>query len=102
MLFIGGLVAQLPLWIARRVWGWRLIDANNPPAATENTSQFRLKDMLLVMVLLSVTMALGQAVLPRDSGPHWGRRGPEEYIGLAAIAAMNFLVALPWAWALHP
>lgn len=107
MIFAGTLLLQFPLWLARRLNGRRLIDDNRSPSAPENTAQFRLKDIMLLMVLLSVALALGRLVLPRQPHELADRAASRSLMAMMVLSSLipvvmlafiNGLVALPWAW----
>jgi hypothetical protein len=98
-LLAGIAVAQVPLWIARRVLGWQLVNCGAPvEAPARGRLQFSLQQMLLATMLLSMALAPLRTVLPPGSlspAPYLRR----EMIALfTAVAICNLLVTIPCIW----
>ncbi|MEQ8788240.1 MAG: hypothetical protein RIC55_18170 [Pirellulaceae bacterium] len=100
LLVSGCLVAQIPLWIASRVAGVRLL----PPSvgvggAGPAEGQFRLWHLLLAMVLLSLAIAPLKAVLPPGDSL-WPDNLPiaRAALILSALAVCNLLITVPCIW----
>ncbi len=100
ILLFGVLVAIVPLWIAGRVFGWRLISwigQESQEVDTAGSKQFHLWHLLLGMFLLSLVMAPARLVLPE--GENFTLRLDDElYVLLAGVALYNLVVTVPCIW----
>lgn len=99
---VGVVVAQIPLWIASRAFGFRLVQ--EPPhlqhlhETKARGNQFHLRDLLLGMMLLSMALAPLRAVLPGDSLNGVFNVAPGWFAVLGGLAACNLLITLPCLW----
>jgi hypothetical protein len=94
----GVVVAQIPLWIAGKSLGWRLVDPKVAPIGpTSGPLQFSLWHMLLGMVF--VALALGTAKLVLPSGDiHGLAPEPELVVILIAMVVTNLVMTVPCIW----
>lgn len=90
---VGGvLLTQVPLWQVRLVVGVRYY----PPQASNTVAdrQFRLKDLLLAMGVLSVLLGTARWVMPAE--PWWQDLWSLSFLVLLAqVLGLNLLIALP-------
>jgi hypothetical protein len=95
-ILFGILVIQVPLWVARCGFGWRLVAGEDEPSNL-NERQFHLSHLLAGMLLLSVALGLGRVVLPAGKleNLHVHR---ELWILLPIVAICNLLVTSPCIW----
>jgi hypothetical protein len=96
ILFEGVIAAQIPLWIASRLFRWRL--AAERVEAQEGPLQFRIAHLLLGMVFLSVALSLGRVVLPEGEFTGRGFFYWNAVLPLTLMAVVNLLVELPCIW----
>ena len=97
-LLAGIVIAQLPLWIARMVFHWQLINRNaraGPPAP--GRLQFSMQQMVVAIALLSMALAPLRTILPP------GSLGKPQFVGpmflwLATVAICNLLLTMPCTW----
>lgn len=97
-LLFGIVVAQLPLWIAKRTFRWRLVRTlDNLEQVDRQHSQFQIRHLLLGTLLLSLALSPLRVILP--PGAMTGLRDAGRLILLLAIvAATNLLVTVPCIW----
>ena len=101
VLLAGVLVLQIPLWLAARLFGWRLIGWRDAGDAAElHPRQFHLRHMLLGMAFVSITLALGRVVLPSDELrlQQMFTDADELFTLLTALVVSNIVVAIPCIW----
>ncbi len=97
-LLAGIVTAQIPLWIARKVFRWQLISRGAPAAPpAHGRLQFNLQQMLLATTLLSVALAPLRTILPPAVGGGVDFHG-EMLVLFAAVTVCNFLVTMPCIW----
>ena len=98
ILLTGLIVLQIPLWIAKKIFRWRLAGwAADPIQVAMEDRQFHLQHMLLATFLLSVALAPFRHVLP----PHGADAlnfAAEAFVGLAVVLLCNLVVTLPCVW----
>ncbi len=97
-LFVGVASAQVPLWIAGRLFRWRLVSwggaAGEP---SDGRLQFQLGHMMLGMLFVSIALAPGRVVLPPGDLADV-RIDSELPILLPVVVACNLLIAVPCIW----
>ena len=95
---LGGVViAQCPLWIAGRVFHWRLVAWNGTADALEpRRLQFHLGHLFVGTLLLSIALALGRIVLP--PGKPTLNLDHELPVLLGAVVVCNLLITVPCIW----
>jgi hypothetical protein len=91
------LIAQVPLWVAKAAFRWRLIRGGGAAVSADGPPQFTVRHLLLGTLLLSVALSPCRAVLPpsRLAYPQIGR---EFYIMLVAAVVCNLVVTVPCIW----
>lgn len=100
VLFSGLVVLQIPLWIAARVFRFRLATWDAPAIQTEGArSQFYIRHIMLGMVFLSLALALAPArmVLPEGDLNNLDMGG-ELLVLLVAMVICNIVVTVPCIW----
>jgi hypothetical protein len=98
VLLSGFVVLQIPLWIAARVFRWRLVSWDAPGIQAERgRSQFYLRHIMLGMVFLSLALAPARVVLPEGEigGLHMDG---ELFVLLIALLICNIFVTIPCIW----
>jgi hypothetical protein len=97
-LLIGVVSAQIPLWIAGRLFRWRLVSwAGAALEPSQGRLQFELWHLMLGMVFVSIGLAPGRVILP----PGDFRNVHLDYVlfvVLSAVVVCNLLVAVPCIW----
>jgi hypothetical protein len=88
--------AQLPLWIARQTFGWRLIrgDANNDTGP----APLAIRDLMLATALIAVALALARSAPSPDAKPI----GPFGVIIALVASAISTITLLPASVLLRP
>lgn len=95
VVLLGGIfVAQVPLWIARAAFRWRLQTPRIHSAVGIRDTQFQIFHVMLGTTLVAVALALGRAALPPGEirMPRLDRELPAL---LAATAICNVLITAP-------
>ncbi len=82
------IAAQLPLWIARQWFGWRLIREQAGPAPLE--PPLAIRDLMLATVVLAVSMALAR-LAPADGQDVW----PVWAVSFAIASVISSITLLP-------
>ena len=91
-------VMQVPLWIAKKVFRWRLTRRpDDTQASLQEDRQFNLKHLLIAMLLLSVALSPLQQILPPGTVPSLSL-DREYFVLLPAAILCNLLIALPCIW----
>ena len=102
LLVVGIVIAQIPLWIAGKIYGWKMTSPDLPASRpTHGRLQFSLQQMLLGTTLWSIALAPIRTILPLDvrSVAHFNA---EMLMAFAAIALGNSLLTMPYIWgAMH-
>jgi hypothetical protein len=98
-LLAGLIVLQIPLWIAKKIFRWRLAGwAADPDQIAMEDRQFNIRHMLLATFLLSVALApLRQVLPPHGVDPYSPPVGPM-LVALAMAIAFNLVVTIPCVW----
>jgi len=97
-LFVGVAAAQIPLWIAGRVFRWRLVSwAGAAREPSQDRLQFQLRHMMLGMLFVSLALAPGRMVLPPGDLADL-QLEYQMFVVLAALVACNLLIAVPCIW----
>jgi hypothetical protein len=97
LLFAGAAIAQIPLWIAKTVFRWRLTQGDGVAELPAGPWQFNLQHLLLAMFLWAVALSPLRKVLP--PGPIDDLVPPAEallFLGVFIVGSM--LVAVPCIW----
>jgi hypothetical protein len=93
ILLVGIVCAQIPLWIAGKVFCWKLLRG----PLTFESRQFSLRQLLAGMFLLSAALAAGRIVLP--DGSRWDSFMEYElWVLVAALIVSNLVITLPCIW----
>jgi hypothetical protein len=100
ILLSGVTIAQVPLWIAKKVFRWRLIrGANGAIQSPQGPWQFNLQHLMLATFLLAVALSPLRRVLPP------GRIDLVLFqdvavvvLGLVVVILCNLLVTVPCIW----
>ncbi len=98
VLLAGVTIAQAPLWIAKRVFRWRLVlGADGPVEVETGPWQFTLQHLLLATFLLAVALAPLRKVLPPGPIGHvpFDR---DLLVIVPAVIVCNLLVTVPCIW----
>ncbi len=98
ILFAAVTLLQVPLWIAKHVFRWRLTHGTDDPGPwLQGPWQFNLQHLLLGTFLLAVALSPLHRVLPPEpvGHLHLARNLPTI---LAAAIVYNLLVTIPCIW----
>jgi hypothetical protein len=98
LLFSGVVIAQVPLWIAKRVFRWRLVrGADGPVQVEQGPWQFNIRHLLLATFLLAVALSPLRRVLP--PGPIDCLPFDGELLAVFGFGIpFNLLVTVPCIW----
>jgi hypothetical protein len=97
-LLVGVMSAQIPLWIAGRLFRWRLVSwAGAVRKPSEGRLQFQLGHLMLGMLFVSLALAPGRVVLPSGDLANL-RLEFEMFALLAVLVVCNLLIAVPCIW----
>ncbi len=89
--------AQLPLWMAARLFGWRFVrDADVDGGRVGYKWQFRIKHVMVVTLLAAVLLAAWQWGVVEILPPRLHRAAYN--ISESVLLVFNPLVSLPWIW----
>ena len=97
ILLIGVVILQVPLWIAKKRFRWRL--TRRPGDADESLHedrQFRLQHMLAATFLVAVALSPLQQILPPGENTLHIER--QMLIMLPAVILCNLFIAIPCIW----
>ncbi|MBC8877182.1 MAG: hypothetical protein H8E44_47745 [Planctomycetes bacterium] len=95
ILVVGIIVAQIPLWIAGRVFRWKLVCGDMPESI--HLPQFNLRHLLLGMFLLSLVLGAARVILPTEE--RWSFHTDDElWAILGAVILCNLLITVPCIW----
>ena len=99
IILLGGVVvAQIPLWIARRVFRWRLVSsAAQASEVAGGPVQFYLWHLLVGMFFVSVALAPARIVLPPGDLGRIPFEG-ELFLGLLVVMICNLVITIPCIW----
>jgi hypothetical protein len=98
VLFLGLTVLQVPLWIAKQVFRYRMLTPGEVPTpAGRGPVQFQLKHLLIGTFLLSVALSPIRLVLPKETV---GSLMPDRQLTVLILATMevNLVATLPCLW----
>jgi hypothetical protein len=98
-ILMGGVVIlQIPLWIAKKAFRWRLTrQPGDTVAALQEDRQFHLQHLLIAAFLLAVALSPLHYVLPPGQVDSWELDG-EVCVLLAAAVLSNVVMTLPCIW----
>jgi hypothetical protein len=96
---LGGVVsAQIPLWIAGRLFRWRLVSwAGAVYEPSQHRMQYQLWHLMLGILFVSIALAPGRVVLPQGDLTNL-RLDYEMFAVLALLVVCNLLIAVPCIW----
>ena len=98
ILLCGVVVLQVPLWIAKKRFRWRLSrGADDAEQFLLEDRQFHLQHMLLAMFLWAVALSPLRTVLPPGNVGSF-RLDAELFVTLGAVVVCNILVTIPCIW----
>jgi hypothetical protein len=96
------IIAQVPLWIAKKVFGWRLIrGAGDAGPSPPGPWQFNLRHLLLATFLLAVALSPLHRVLPPGPIDHFAVGGDFfVFLGVAMLGILlyNLFITVPCIW----
>jgi len=96
-LFVGLVASQVPLWLAGKVFRWRLVSGLR---SSDQRVRFSLRNLIWAMLAIPLTIAPGKIILP--SG-RWDLSVMLEaprpvWISLGAFVITNVLITIPGVW----
>jgi len=96
-LLIGFVAAQVPLWLAGKVFRWRLVSWYH---SSDQRVQFSLRNLLLAMLAIPLTIAPGKFILPNG---RWDLTALLEsprpvWPSLGVFVLTNVLITIPGVW----
>lgn len=99
LILFGIVVTQIPLWIARKSFRWRLINLEDENSDSEDGPlQFSIRHMLLVMLLVALALGPAQLVLPSMRLRALFYHVDELAAVLAMLVVTNLIMAVPCVW----
>ncbi len=98
-ILLGGvLAAQVPLWIAKKAFRWRLIHESRQVAQScHDDRQFEIRHLLLGTALLAVALSPLRLVLPPGAFNGIPVEG-ESLIAIATVTMGNLIMTVPCVW----
>ena len=89
---------QLPLWISRLFFGWRLCWPREETLEQGgNETQFGIRQLLAWTALVAITLGIGRWLVSSDLGNQW--RNPWEAIAVfGVLTVFNALLPMPIVW----
>ena len=97
--FLQWLAIQMPLWIVRVFFGWRLAWPNESIGPTNDETQFGIRQLLAWTALVAITLGIARVVVSAESLERAGQ-DPRELIAILLILAIfSSLAAWPIIWA---
>ena len=98
ILLAGVAVLQVPLWIAKKVFRWRLTRRQgDDEASLQEDRQFHLKHLLIAMFLVSAALSPLHQVLPSGSSDTFRLEGTM-FVLLGAVILCNLVITIPCIW----
>jgi hypothetical protein len=101
ILFGSATIAQVPLWIAKKAFRWRLLPSGAADELPAGPWQFTLQHLLLATFLLAVALSPLRRVLP-PPGPFDGLYLREAVVAILLVLGVfmvfNLLLAVPCIW----
>ena len=98
VLLIGVAILQVPLWIAKKVFRWRLTRRqDDTEASLQEDRQFHLQHLLIAMVLVALALSPLRQMLPPGRGDalHLDR---DLQVMLPVVILCNLVVVIPCIW----
>ena len=98
VLLVGVAILQIPLWIAKKVFRWRLTRRPDDTAASlQEDRQFQIQHLLVATVLVALALSPLRRMLPPGTvdSLHLDR---ELFVLLPAVILCNIVVVLPCIW----
>jgi hypothetical protein len=89
MALLFGLTVQLPLWVVRGIWGWRL--TLEQEAASGADDKLTIRDLMVGTVIVAVSLAVARTSPESDNSSFWSDVG----MALAIVAGASTLALLP-------
>jgi hypothetical protein len=92
------LVIQIPFWVLRLCFGWRLAHGREEIAQSDQSEmQFGIRQLLAWTALVAITLGIGRWLLPEDLTG--GRDAKEMTAIFCVLTSFNCLLAWPVVWA---
>lgn len=94
----GAIILQVPLWIAKAFFRWRLIHRRTTAIdSTQDDRQFRLEHLLMATALVALALAPFREVLP-PAGNERVSINDSFVILLSVLIACNLVITIPCIW----
>lgn len=95
------IVVQLPLWVFRVAFAWRLSWPNEEAAdRSQSDTQFGIGQLMVWTALVAVSLGVGRLLMPEEL--HSVGHGPREEITIfSVITIFNSLLAWPVVWSCY-
>lgn len=84
------MAAQMPLWIARQTFGWRLVHGD--PKHDAGHARLSIRDLMMVTLLVALTLALAR-MAPSPDGQEIGMIWVFMFVMASAVSTMTLLPA---------
>ena len=94
------MVIQIPLWVLRLFFGWRLAwPGEQSTASSRSDNRFGIRQLMAWTAVVAMTLGIGRWLLPGDGLAMLG--GTRQFlIGFCLITVFNCLLAWPVIWAM--
>jgi hypothetical protein len=97
-LLLGVTVLQIPLWIAKRVFRFRMFVSDDAPLSVERGPvQFQLKHLLIGTFIFAVALSPIRLILPKESAGNLFH-DQELLVLVPAAVVVNLVATLPCLW----
>lgn len=98
VLFIGVVALQIPLWVAKKAFRWRLIRSGSSDETWRNEDrQFHVGHMLIAMFFVAAALSPMRQVLPPEDRVIFPR-DPAIHVLVPLAILCNFLATIPCIW----
>jgi hypothetical protein len=98
ILLAGVAILQIPLWIAKKVFRWRLTrQPGDTEASLQEDRQFNLRHLLIAMFLLAVALSPLRHILPAPDPGRFRLQG-QMFVLLGMVILCNLVMAIPCIW----
>ena len=98
ILLAGVAILQIPLWIAKKAFRWRLTRRPDDTAASlQEDRQFNLQHLLIAMFLLSIALSPLHQILPPGTVDSLSQHR-QMHILFPVLILCNLVIAIPCVW----
>lgn len=98
VLFVGVVALQIPLWVAKKLFRWRLIRSLDAAETWRNEDrQFHVRHMLIATFFVAAALSPMRQVLPVENRTYL-HHDSAMYVTVPVAILCNFLATIPCIW----